>query len=66
MAHSNLQQSKISGMDISMAMLAMAGALLLIFATPQSQAQTFTVLHDFTGRSRWRGPVCGPEHGPRR
>ncbi len=49
MVRSDVLHANISGIDLCMAVGVIAGTLLLLFATPQSQAQTFTVLHAFTG-----------------
>jgi uncharacterized repeat protein (TIGR03803 family) len=37
----------------------LASAMLLIFAAAQSQAQTYTVLHDFTGGADGEDPTAG-------
>ncbi len=50
---------RISRIDSSVAPAALAGVLLLIFAATQGQAQTFTVLHDFTGDQDGANPVAG-------
>ena len=48
----------ISKMDWLMILVGIASAMLLIFAATQSQAQTFTVLHQFTG-SEGATPIAG-------
>jgi len=52
-------QSRISALDLGMALAAMAGALLLIFAAAQAEAQTFQVLHNFTGGQDGGEPAAG-------
>jgi len=49
MTHSEARHRSISGMDVCMALAALAGAVLLLFAATQSQAQTYSVLHTFSG-----------------
>ncbi len=50
---------KINAMDVWMVLAAIASALLLIFAAAESQAQTFTVLHNFTGGADGAYPYAG-------
>ena len=49
MRHSDMRRSRIGALDMWMALAGIASALLLIFAATQTQAQTFQVLHNFTG-----------------
>ncbi len=57
MAHLDARHCKISGIDISIAMLSIA--VLFVFVTTQSQAQTLTVLHNFTEGNDGGGPIAG-------
>ena len=50
--------ARISAMDFWMAVAALLAAFLLVFAATQSHAQTFTVIHNFTG-----GPDGGDPFG---
>ena len=50
---------KISVMNIPAAMLMVAGAMLLVFTAAQAQAQTFTVIHTFTGGGDGADPRVG-------
>ena len=50
---------QISGCDVWMALAGLAGAILLIFAATQAQAQTFSVIHYFTGGPDGANPIAG-------
>jgi len=52
---------RISGMNFWIAISALASAVLFIFAAAQAQAQTFSVLHSFTGGADGAFPYLGPQ-----
>jgi len=48
-------------MNFWIAISALASAVLFIFAAAQAQAQTFSVLHSFTGGADGAFPYLGPQ-----
>ncbi len=50
---------RISGLDVCIGLIALSGAMFLLFAATQAQAQTYTVLHAFTGGADGGGPYAG-------
>ncbi len=59
MRHSDVRRNRMGGLDVWMALAGIASALLLIFAATQTQAQTFQVLHNFTGGRDGANPGDG-------
>jgi len=59
MKPSEMRKIRIGGLDIWMALAGIASALLLIFAATQTQAQTFHVLHSFSGFGDGGQPTAG-------
>jgi uncharacterized repeat protein (TIGR03803 family) len=58
MLASDARQSNFSGMDLYTALVALTTAMLLLVAATQVQAQTFTILHNFSGpdgEAPWAG-----------
>jgi len=51
------RSASITATDFCMAIAAVAGAMLLIFAAAQAQAQTFQVLHAFSGGADGSDPL---------
>ena len=59
MTSSDVRHRDISRMDLCVARVALAGAMLFILAAIPSHAQTFSVLHYFSGGSDGANPVAG-------
>ena len=59
MFRSDVGKRKASGVNLAIAFAALASALVLIFGSALSQAQSFTVLHNFTGAGDGANPVGG-------
>ena len=59
MTHSDARDGKSSGMNLFAILTVFVGTMLLLFATAQSQAQTFNVIHYFTGGSDGGNPAAG-------
>ena len=59
MTRSDAPRSTTSGMDAAMILVSMAVAVLFAFGAASAQAQTLTVLHNFTGGSDGALPAAG-------
>lgn len=59
MTHSDQRRGEVGGIDLWMTIAALAVAILMIVAATQVQAQTFTVLHSFTGGADGDQPTAG-------